>query len=150
MRSLCLALAVTFLAAAPAQARRESVFNYPLSQVWTACVRLLRIDMRSPITEKDRDEGYFLFNYPHNDEELPGSVEVFKPRKGEQGVRVAVKLPAMPSYVEQMILDKLERKLKREYGSPRKAPPEPPKNDGDDQPDEGDKGDGDGKKSAKK
>jgi hypothetical protein len=145
-----LALAVTFLAAAPAQARRESVFNYPLSQVWTACVRLLRIDMRSPITEKDRDEGYFLFSYPDGDKQFPGSVEVFKPTKDETGVRVAVKLPAMPSYVEQMILDKLERKLKRDYGSPRDPKPEPPEEE--DKPDsEGDdnrQGEGGGEKST--
>ena len=35
-----------------------------------------------------------------------------------------VQIPAMPSYIERMLLDKLKRKLLDEYGEP--APPPPP------------------------
>jgi hypothetical protein len=102
-----------------AHARREHAFSYPFVRVWETAVRLLRVDFASPIGEKNREDGYFLFEYPYNGKSHPGSLEVV--RAGEGRVRVVVQIPAMPSYVEQMVLDKLERKLASEYG----APPEP-------------------------
>ena len=41
-----------------------------------------------------------------------------------------MQIPAMPSYIERMLLDKLEKKLIGEYGEPtpppKKQPEEPP------------------------
>jgi len=131
-----------------ALARRESKLRYPYSLVWTTAVRMVFVDYASPITEKDRDEGYFLFAFVHEGKEHPGSFEVIQ--ESEDGARVVVQIPAMPSYVEQMLIDKLVRKLSQDHGSPRepKRPPEekkpsaPPEGEEDgDKPseDEGDK-----------
>lgn len=127
MRWLALACIVLSLAgpAGTALARRESRLRYPYSLVWTTAVRMVRVDYASPITEKDRDEGYFLFAFVHDGKEYPGSFEVIE--DSEDGARVVVQIPAMPSYVEQMLIDKLERKLARDHGAPRekkKAPAE--------------------------
>jgi hypothetical protein len=125
MRTLGLALAVALLFTGRAEARREQTYPYPFSRVWTAAIRLLRVDFESPITEKDKDSGYFLFSYPDSGKQLPGSVEVIKVMdNGVESVRVVVQLPAMPSYVEQMMLDRLGRKLGQEYGQPQA--PKPP------------------------
>jgi hypothetical protein len=100
-----------------ALARRESSLRYPFSLVWTTAVRMVRVDYASPITEKDKDEGYFLFSFVHEGKEHPGSFEVIE--DAEDGARVVVQIPAMPSYVEQMLIDKLERKLSLDHGAPR-------------------------------
>jgi hypothetical protein len=126
MRTLGLALAVAFLFTGHAEARREQTYPYPFSRVWTAAVRMLRVDFESPITEKDKDSGYFLFTYPDAGKQLPGSVEVIKVfENGNESVRVVVKLPAMPTYVEQMMLDRLTRKLGQDYGQPPPQKPAP-------------------------
>jgi hypothetical protein len=123
MRTLGLALAVAFLFTGHAEARREQTYPYPFSRVWTAAIRMLRVDFESPITEKDKDSGYFLFTYPDAGKQLPGSVEVIKVMEnGSETVRVVVQLPAMPTYVEQMMLDRLGRKLGQEYGQPAQKP----------------------------
>lgn len=124
MRILVLALASALLLPATAQARRVATYHYPLSRVWTATVRLMRVDFESPITEKDKDEGYFFFDYPHLGKQHPGSVEIVESREsnGRHSVRVIIQIPAMPKYVEQMMLDRLERKLLKDYGSPLKPP----------------------------
>lgn len=84
---------------------------------------MLRVDFESPITEKDKDSGYFLFTYADAGKQLPGSVEVIKVMEnGNETVRVVVQLPALPTYVEQMMLDRLGRKLGLEYGQPQQKP----------------------------
>jgi hypothetical protein len=136
-----------------ALARRESKLRYPYSLVWTTAVRMVRVDYASPITEKDKDDGYFLFAFVHGGKEHPGSFEVIE--DDGDGARVIVQIPAMPSYVEQMLIDKLERKLSQDHGAPRdkKAPetkkPSAPAEDGNKpsedeapkEPSEGDDGD---------
>lgn len=108
-------------------AKRESTLRYPYALVWTTAVRMIRVDYESAITEKDKDEGYFLFSFAHQGKEHPGSFEVIE--DAENGARVVVQIPAMPSYVEQMLLDKLQRKLSQDYGAPReiKKPAREPK-----------------------
>lgn len=110
-----------------ALAKRESRLRYPYSLVWTTAVRMVRVDYASPITEKDKDDGYFLFSFVHDGKEHPGSFEVID--ESEDGARVIVQIPAMPSYIEQMLIDKLQRKLVQDHGSPRerKKPAEPSK-----------------------
>lgn len=126
--------------AEPASARRESTLRYPSSLVWTTAVRMIRVDYESPITEKDKEEGYFLFEFAAEGKAHPGSFEVIG--DDENGVRVVVQIPAMPSYVEQMLIDKLERKLSQDYGAPRETKkPAPDKKkpaspDGEKKPDE--------------
>jgi hypothetical protein len=127
MRTLGFALAVVLFWAGGAQARREQSFQYPFSRVWTSAVRLVRVDGESTITEKDKDSGYFLFEYTDGAKSHPGSVEVVKVVTGNvESVRVVVQVPAMPSYVEQMVLDRLARKLGQEYGAPPAPKPDTP------------------------
>jgi len=136
-----------------ALARRESSLRYPFSLVWTTAVRMIRVDYESPITEKDKDEGYFLFSFVHEGKEHPGSFEVIE--DAEDGARVVVQIPAMPSYVEQMLIDKLERKLSLDHGAPREpkkaAPAEkkPAAPEGDKKPAEEAPSDGDGEPKGK-
>ncbi len=128
MRAICLFLAVLALPAAAA-ARSDSEFAYPYARAWTAAVRLLRIDMGCPITEKDRDEGYFFFDYTSTSgsSSVPGSVEIVRSKvNGVDGVKVIVQIPAMPRYVEKVVLKKLGRKLKTEFGEPLSPAPVKP------------------------
>jgi hypothetical protein len=149
----CIVLSLVGLADT-ALARRESSLRYPFSLVWTTAVRMVRVDYASPITEKDKDEGYFLFSFVHEGKEHPGSFEVIEDE--EDGARVVVQIPAMPSYVEQMLIDKLQRKLSLDHGAPREpkkpAPPEPKKPaapDGEQKPSEGAPRDGDAEPNGK-
>jgi hypothetical protein len=101
---------------------------YTFEQTFSTALRLLRVDLGCKITEKDADTGYLLFEYtsPESGKRVnKGSVEVVRTSKG---AHVAVQLPALPTYHEQMIVDALGRKLTSEYGEPppkAKAPPPP-------------------------
>lgn len=108
--------AALVVGASPALARKEQTFTYPYTRVWEAAVRLVRVDFASPISERNRDDGYFLFEFTHDEDRYPGSVEVV--RVGETGVRVVIQIPGLPSYVERMLLDRLEKKLVADYGEP--------------------------------
>lgn len=126
--SLLLGLAGVAITPERASARREDTYNYPFTRVWTSAVRLLRVDFECPITEKDRDEGYFFFEYTDHNRKYPGSVELVPVKEhGIDSVRVVVQVPAMPTYVESMMLDRLGRKLKEDFGEPQAPAPEPPK-----------------------
>ena len=133
MRPLALALLFVLLAAGGAQAKREQSFQYPYSRVWGSALRMLRVDFESPITEKDQDSGYFLFDFPDGGKQHPGSVELVRSTEnGVETVRVAIQVAALPTYVEQMLLDRLTRKLNEEFGAPiapqkPAAPPAAPK-----------------------
>lgn len=117
-----------------ASARREATFGYPISRVWTAAVRLVRVDLECPISEKDKDDGYFFFEYSDRGKKYPGSVELVNMQdSGGDQVRVIVQVPAMPAYVEAMILDRLNRKLEQEFGPPKQpAPAKPPSKEDED------------------
>lgn len=110
---------VTCCLATTARASSAAEFAYPESRVWTSAIRLVRLDLESPITEKDRDNGYFLFEFPHQGKLYSGSLEVVlvSQDKGPR-VRVVVSVSQMPSYVERMVLSRLGRKLKQDFGPP--------------------------------
>ena len=103
-RSLGFGLAWAFallLCADSAHARRESTYQYPYSRVWTAVLRMVRVDFASPITEKDKESGYFLFEYPDAGKVFPGSVEVVRVvENGFETSRVVIQVPGLPSYFE--------------------------------------------------
>lgn len=133
---------VVSLSASTAHARREATFNYPYSRVWTTAVRLLRVDFESQITEKDKDDGYFLFEFPDRGKSYAGSVELIASRKDDvESVRVVLTIQALPTYVESMLMDRLARKLVQEFGPPperkvekKPAPDEKAPEDGDSPP----------------
>lgn len=136
---LCLLLTA---AAAPVSARRELTVTYAYARVWTAAVRLMRVDFDCAITEKDREDGYFLFDYPDRGKTYPGTMELVASKRDDMdAVLIVLKLPAMPSYVEGMILERLSRKLEQEFGPQKEAKPGPPPGkDGAPPPGDNDKG----------
>jgi hypothetical protein len=143
-------LAVIFAAPAIARARVQGDYTYAWSQVWQAAVRLVRIDLQCPISDRDESIGYVMFDYPDGGRAHPGSVELVRNVvDGNERVRVVVQVPSMPSWVERMILDRLTRKLRDDFGEPpRQArqrptePAEPP-----DEAPEGDEDEGEGEGS---
>ena len=139
MRLLGLALFFLLALSGQAQARREQTYAYAFNRVWNTAVRLLRIDFTSAITEKDKDSGYFLFDFTDGSKQFPGSIEVIRLQEsGPESVRVVVQIPALPSYVEQNLLDRLARKLSAEYGTPiGTKPPPKPEGTGKSEPGEG-------------
>lgn len=124
--------ALTALAFAPAAgARTVRDEPYPRETTWNAAIRLIRVDMGCPITERDVDNGYFTFDWRDGRRTVPGSVEVVPTQvDGRPGTRIIVQINAMPGYVESMLLTRLNRKLHQEFGEPppppRRAPPAAP------------------------
>ncbi len=119
-----LALAL-FLVPLDAHARMQSDYRYSFEQVWNAALRMVRVDMRLPVTDKDVEAGYLLFDYIDHGKSYPGSLELVRGEKDRRPLtKVVVQVQGMPVYVEQMMVDKLARKLRDEYGEPL-APPKP-------------------------
>src|ERR1700733_673865 len=109
------------LAAAPgasAKATYESPYGY--ARTWNAAMRLVRVDNGWKVTEKDETNGYLLFEYssPEGGKTTAGSFELVRGHDPEAPVSVLVHLPQMPHYHEQVILDALASKMRREYGDP--------------------------------
>ncbi len=108
---------------ANASSNYESPYTY--EQTFGTMLRLVRVDLGLKIVEKDKDLGYILFEYtsPEAGNRITnGSAELIA-AKG--GVQVAVQLPQMPRYHEQMIVDQLAKKLEAEHGAPPAKKPEP-------------------------
>ena len=129
--------AVISLSAPRADARSAYESPYGYDRTWNAALRLVRVDNGWKVTEKDDASGYLLFEYrsPESGKATPGSLELV--RGSGQGststVSVLVQLPQMPHYHEQVVLDALASKMRREYGDPpaRKHPADPPEDAGD-------------------
>jgi hypothetical protein len=119
-------LTVALFLPAGALAKKTEDFRHSYDQVWGAAVRLIRVDQGYPIKDRDESVGYFLFDYRDDGRLYPGSVELVRIQdQGGGPIRVVIQIPAMPSYIERMLLDKLERKLLDEYGEPPPPPPPP-------------------------
>lgn len=128
MRTLGLACVLLLVWVGGAQAKREQSFRYPYSRVWSSALRMLRVDFESPISEKDQDSGYFLFEFPDGGKQHAGSVELVRSSDGGvETVRVVITIAALPTYVEQMLLDRLTKKLTQEFGDPPEQAPSAPK-----------------------
>jgi hypothetical protein len=115
------------LALAPLTAAARSVRDepYPVETAWNAAIRMVRVDFGFTIEERDRDLGYFTFQYREGRRTVPGSVEILRTETdGRSGARIIVQVPQMPTYVEAMMLQHLSRKLRQEFGEP--PPPRPP------------------------
>ncbi|MCG8556851.1 MAG: hypothetical protein MJD61_16440 [Proteobacteria bacterium] len=112
---------------AAAQARTGFDYGYQRSQTWPALVRLVRVDLGFEIAEKDLKNGYLLFKYREGPRSFPGSAELLPSRHyGKMGVRIVIHVPSMPQYVERMLLDRLQRKLRDELGQPFSGESGPP------------------------
>ena len=121
---LGLGLTLLFLVPSGAGARRSDAHAYRFQQVWSSAIRLLRVDYGFPVRDRDPEIGYLLFDYTDRGRSHPGSLELvaFEAPNGQPQVRVTLSIPAMPAYVERMVLDKLERKLRTDHGEPLPVP----------------------------
>ncbi len=127
LMKLWAAILMTFALLCPAtgQAKKTADFRHTYDQVWGAAIRMIRVDQGYPIKDRDQSVGYFLFDYRDDSRTYPGSVELVRIEdQGGGPIRAVIQIPAMPSYIERMLLDKLEKKLRDEYGEP--APPKKP------------------------
>ncbi len=112
---LCMSLAST---TGLTKTARDSAYRY--DQIWSTSVRFLRVDSGFQIIEQDKGTGYVMFEYQDAGRVLTGSLELIpKERGGSEFVTVSLHIQDMPSYVEVMLIDKLVRKLRNEYGEPR-------------------------------
>jgi hypothetical protein len=115
----------------PSWARTLGAIPYPISSVWPASVRFLRVDRDFPIHEKDESAGYILFDFTDGPKACKASLELIAvtDAEGRDATRLAVSIPSLPRFYEQMVIDKLAAKLRNDIGPP--APPprktEPPK-----------------------
>lgn len=132
-RRLLLALAITTAAwsttASVAEARYSGEITYSYEQTWQAAVRMIRVDLQCPITDRDEELGFVLFEYRNAGRSFPGSLEVVRTTdaRGVEHVRVTVQVNAMPSYVERMVFERLTRKLREDFGESRsRRRPQPP------------------------
>lgn len=123
---------MAFLAGAAAEARTVRDEPYAYETTWNAAIRMVRVDFGYAITERDLETGFFTFAYRENGRTIPASVELLHAEvDGRPGARVILQIPSMPAYVESMMLARLGRKLRTEFGEPppppaRPAPPAAP------------------------
>ncbi len=126
---------------AGAKTNRELTYRY--NQIWGTVIRFLRVDNGFKIVEKDKIDGYIMFEYKDGERTFNSSIELIKVEiEGRYYVRAGMHIQKMPSYVEILLQDKLKRKLRDEYGDPPPAKMvEPETKPGDDK--EKDESDGD-------
>jgi hypothetical protein len=120
---------------ASAKATYESAYGF--DRTWNAAMRLVRVDMGMKITERDEASGYLLFEYKSPESGGKASSGSMEFLRRDQQVNVVVQLPEMPQYHEQVMIDRLARKMRVEYGEAPKAQPAPkpqPKDAGADAP----------------
>lgn len=128
--SIFLAIALLTAWSGVATARSEKSLAYPRNEAWATSVRFLRIDERLKIIEKDPEAGYVLFELKEEKKTFRGSLELVEVVKdGRHLVRFIVAIEDRPSWIEIGLLNRLERKLRTELGSPAPAPSPKPKKD---------------------
>jgi hypothetical protein len=126
---LVILLLASWLLPGPAYARKQQEMSYRFDQIWNAALRLIKVDLRMTVTDRDPEGGYVLFDYVASGKRYPGSIELVAQNEGaRKKTLVVVQVQGMPTYVEQMILDKLGKKLVNEVGEPIEPakPPPPP------------------------
>ena len=119
------AIIVGYVASSATHTASASVSHtcpYSLQQTFSAALRLLRIDNGFVVTERDPDAAYIMFLYESRDGSArtsPGAIEMVP---SENSTRVIIRLPQMPRYHEDVLLNSLKRKLEADYNSPTPKP----------------------------
>jgi hypothetical protein len=112
--------------ATSASARKTSEVTYDYGQVWATAVRLVRVDYGFNVRDRDEEVGFLLFDYVESGRTHAGSIELVRVGAPAEGrIRIVVQVPSMPSYVEQMLLERLRRKLRDDFGMPIARPAAP-------------------------
>ena len=127
MRSLLVVVALAALVAT-ATAKSEKTVVYGAAKVFPTAVRFLRVDEGVKIVEKDADAGYVMFELKDDGKTFAGALELIASENaGRPAVKLILRIEDRPSYVEQAMLERLERKLRAELGSePPPVNPTPP------------------------
>ncbi|MBA3462824.1 MAG: hypothetical protein H0T46_22905, partial [Deltaproteobacteria bacterium] len=93
---------------------------------WPTAVRFLRVDERLKVIEKDAEAGYVLFELKDEGRTYRGSLEVMTiVRDKRTSVRFVLQIQDRPDWMEVAMLNRLERKLRSELGSPSPTPSDP-------------------------
>lgn len=109
-----------------ALARSEKTLAYTRDAVWPAAVRFLVVDEHVKVTDKDPDAGYVLFEIKDEGKLYRGSLEVMTVvRDKRTSVKFVLQIEDRPDWMEVGMLQRLERKLRSELGSPSPAPSDP-------------------------
>jgi hypothetical protein len=99
----CFCLVALCMAPASASARKQGELSYAYDKVWNTALRMVRVDLRLPVTDRDPEAGYLLFDYIDHDKRYPGSIELVRAERDRRTfIRAVVQVNGMPSYVEQM------------------------------------------------
>lgn len=151
-RTAAIAALIALVSPAAALAQSERTTGHPVETIWPSAVRFLRIDQGYEIVDKDADAGYILFEYEQEDRRFRGSLELVATRgaQGQPELRLVCTLTNRPSYLEEMLLERLMDKIHAEHGDPppaKKPAPRKPKPGGGDKP--GDKAPDKPKRPAK-
>ncbi len=132
---LCLLLAS--MPSVPAAARSEGrTLTYQREHVWPTAVRFLVVDEKAKVIDKDADAGYVLFELKEDNKTFRGSLEIVTVLiDGQHNLKFSINLVDRPLWREAGMVERLEKKLRNELGTP---PPqkkkEPPKEDKKDEP----------------
>ncbi len=103
-------------------ARIDREMTYRASMVWNSAVRFVRVDQRYEVVERDKEAGYLLFKFEDNGRKYHASLELIPIEKNNKRLlKLSLRIEGMPRYIEMMLLDRFEKKLREEYGSPPKA-----------------------------
>lgn len=107
-----------------AQARAARDVDYRYEQVWNTVIRLLRVDYRFPIEERDDQHGFVLFTYREYGRSHAASIEAVRAEVegGGERVHLVVRIEGMPTHTETSVLEDLEQKLRSDYGLPERRP----------------------------
>ena len=109
-----------------AASKASKDFTYRYGAIWSTAIRLLRVDRKYKILEKDQENGFILFEYPGHGagEKCQASMELFSIVKNDtKQIRVQLDIANQPSYIKVHLMDKLEQKLHDEQGRPPPAKP---------------------------
>jgi len=129
MRRLLASLLLIAALRSASLARSEKTLAYTREAVWPTAVRFLVVDEHVKVTDKDPDAGYVLFEIKEEGHVFRGSLEVMTVvRDKRTSVRFVLQIEDRPDWMEVGMLNRLERKLRSELGSPSPAPtPQPGK-----------------------
>jgi len=109
--------ALVMTATSNVEAKTTRDLTYRSSLIWRSAVRFLRVDQNYKVLEKDKDAGYLIFEYADAGKKYSASMEMIPLVKNDKRyVRASIRIEAMPSYVEVVLIDRFLRKLKEEYG----------------------------------
>jgi hypothetical protein len=149
---LMLLFAAFVVDTAAAKTSYESPYTY--QQTFGTALRLLKVDLGHEVTELNSEWGYILFVYVDSESGKRKNRGAITFVKGKKTVDVSIDIPQMPSYHEELMLQKLKHKLQKEHGEPPPPPADEDEGDddeGDDDDDDDDEGDDDqGKKKKSK